>query len=46
MEYDVLLERYTNVEVGDRKMTINEAIKQTASEKAVAQLPSANGVGF
>lgn len=46
MEYDVLLERYTNVEVGDKKMTINEAIKQTASEKAVAQLPSANGVGF
>ena len=46
MEYDVLLERYTNVEVGDRKMTINEAIKQTASEKAVTQLPSANGVGF
>lgn len=46
LEYDVLLERYTNVEVGDKKMTINEAIKQTASEKAVAQLPSANGVGF
>lgn len=46
MEYDVLLERYTNVEVGDKKMTINEAIKQTAGGKAVASLPSANGVGF
>lgn len=36
-EFDVLTERYSNVEIGDKKATINDAISDTASSETVVQ---------
>lgn len=38
--YDVLKERYTSIELGDRKVTIAKAIADIASEQAAAQTSS------
>lgn len=46
MTFNVLADRYEEIQVGQLKQNINEAIKQIADVNATATLPNANGVGF
>lgn len=46
MTFNVLADRYDEIQVGQLKQNINQAIKQISDVNASSSLPSANGVGF
>lgn len=46
MTFNVLADRYDEIQVGQLKQNINEVIKQITDNETVETLPSANGVGF